>query len=201
MSEGPPYPPHPDERPSPAATRDDRDSVDDIEDLLVQKGQRMAELLRQKEEVIGHLDNERKGLKEQLANVTDALREARLSQSSVTSERSEVGRRASTWLLVYMFSRGLFRVQYEGMSATEIEAALTARRKEGHPGGMPVGAKVMAEQAWKVVLAGGDGVGYLQQLSTEPLFVALKDGNYTCNEMKAEYVGAVYAHTARRRWR
>ena len=90
MSEGPPYPPHPDERPSPSATRDDRDSVDDIEDLLVQKGQRMAELLRQKEEVIGHLDNERKGLKEQLANVTDALREARLSQSSVTSERSEV---------------------------------------------------------------------------------------------------------------
>ena len=50
----------------------------------------MAELLRQKEEVIGHLDNERKGLKEQLFSVTAALREAHLSQSSVASERSEV---------------------------------------------------------------------------------------------------------------
>ena len=34
----------------------------------------------------------------------------------VTPDALEVARRASTWLLVYMWRRALFAVQYEGMS-------------------------------------------------------------------------------------
>ena len=48
---------------------------------------------------------------------------------------------AGTWLAVYMWRRGLFEVQYDGMSAEEKAHALACRRAAGgFSGGMPVGA-------------------------------------------------------------
>ncbi len=46
---------------------------------------------------------------------------------SVTPDALEVQRRASTWLALYMWRRGLFLVQYAGMSAAARAEALASR--------------------------------------------------------------------------
>ena len=56
-------------------------------------------------------------------------------EMSVTPDALEVARRAATWLLVYMWRRALFMVQYEGMSAVRgvnqffTPVALRARKR------------------------------------------------------------------------
>ena len=64
---------------------------------------------------------------------------------SVTPDALEVPRRASTWLALYMWRRGLFQVQYAGMSTAERAEAL-ATRDMGYAGGMPQGAKLTSER-------------------------------------------------------
>ena len=46
---------------------------------------------------------------------------------SVTPDALEAARRASTWLAQYMWRRGLFEVQYAGMSSVERVEALAGR--------------------------------------------------------------------------
>ena len=55
---------------------------------------------------------------------------------SVTPDALEAARRASTWLAQYMWRRGLFEVQYAGMSV-EARAQAMAARRDGYEGGMP----------------------------------------------------------------
>jgi hypothetical protein len=68
-------------------------------------------------------------------------------QSSITPDASDTARRASTWIFLYLWWRGLFAVQYAGMDAREVATAVRARG-EGYDGGMPRGAKIGAEEAF-----------------------------------------------------
>lgn len=74
-------------------------------------------------------------------------------EMSVTPDALEVARRAATWLLVYMWRRALFMVQYDGMSAAAQQAAWAAR-EQGFSGGMPPGAVISAEEAIARLKAG-----------------------------------------------
>ena len=67
-------------------------------------------------------------------------------QSSMTPDATDTARRASTWMFLYLWWRGLFEVQYEGMSVEEKAAAVRARG-EGYAGGMPDGSKIKATAA------------------------------------------------------
>ena len=49
---------------------------------------------------------------------------------AMTADTLEEARRASTWMLLYMWRRGLFEVQYAGMT-TEVRAAAMAVRRDG----------------------------------------------------------------------
>ena len=64
-----------------------------------------------------------------------------------------VARCASTWELAYQFARGLFEVQYKGMTTKQRLAAMAAR-KNGYAPGMPPGAQISAEEAVTALLAG-----------------------------------------------
>ena len=107
-------------------------------------------------------------------------------------------RRATTWVWFYQMSRGLFRVQYVGMSDEAIESALKLRAAAGYAGGMPPGATITLEEAGLRVLAGE--FAYLPQLESEPFFVKLagrrgKGGGkfvYTQTEMGTEWFGSVF---------
>lgn len=68
-------------------------------------------------------------------------------ENSMTPDTLEEARRASTWMLIMMWRRGLFEVQYAGMTEEAIVAALRAR-KDGYQGGMPVGAVLSSGEAW-----------------------------------------------------
>ena len=72
---------------------------------------------------------------------------------SVTPEAIEVARRAATWIAVHFWRRGLFAVQYDGMSPAAVTRALRARR-QGYEGGMPAGAVITEEEAIRRWLAG-----------------------------------------------
>ena len=53
--------------------------------------------------------------------------------NSITPDTIEVARRASTWQLEYQWLRGLFEVQYDGLSDEEIGALLRSR-EDGYDG-------------------------------------------------------------------
>ena len=65
-----------------------------------------------------------------------------------------VMRRSADILMMYLWRRGVFAVQYADMSADAIEAALAVRREKGYSGGMPPGAKLDAAEAVKRFEAG-----------------------------------------------
>jgi hypothetical protein len=110
---------------------------------------------------------------------------------SVTPDALEVGRRAATWIMLYMWRRGLFEVQYAGMSADARAEALAARAG-GVEGGMPVGAVLSAKAAFTRWTAGERA--YVPELGSEPLFVRLDaQMRYTTGELHAEEVGSVFS--------
>ena len=53
-------------------------------------------------------------------------------EMSITPDALEVARRAATWLLVYMWRRALFMVQYDGMSAAAQQVAWAALQTSGN---------------------------------------------------------------------
>ena len=63
---------------------------------------------------------------------------------SVTADAVQAARRASWWIFLYQFCRGLFKVQYAEMSQKAIEAALRDRSANGYSGIMPPGAQISA---------------------------------------------------------
>ena len=110
---------------------------------------------------------------------------------AVTADALEVARRAATWLLFYMWRRGLFEVQYSGMS-TEARAAAMTQRANGIAGGMPEGAMITSGEAFKRWLAGERG--YAPELRKEPMFVRLDAAmQYTTVELHSADVLAVFA--------
>ena len=110
---------------------------------------------------------------------------------SVTPDTLEAARRASTWLAQYMWRRGLFEVQYAGMSSVERTEAL-AGRSAGYEGGMPPGAKLGSEAAFERWMQGERG--YVLELRREPLFVRLDAlGHFTTVELHTDEVGGVFA--------
>lgn len=110
---------------------------------------------------------------------------------SVTPDALEAARRASTWLAQYMWRRGLFEVQYAGMSSVERAEAL-AGRSAGYEGGMPPGAKLGSEAAFERWMQGERG--YVPELWSEPLFVRLDVlGHFTTVELHTDDVGGVFA--------
>jgi hypothetical protein len=67
---------------------------------------------------------------------------------SLTPDTVAEPRRAIDLIILYCWRRALFKVQYEGMSKSEIASALAARKeKSGHEGGMPIGARIDAAEA------------------------------------------------------
>ena len=117
---------------------------------------------------------------------------------SVTPDALEAARRASTWVAQYMWRRGLFEVQYAGMSTVERVEALVGR-SAGYEGGMPPGAKLGSEAAFERWMQ--DERAYVPELRKEPLFVRVdKLGHFTTVELHTEDVGAVFAESWARRW-
>ena len=117
---------------------------------------------------------------------------------SLTADAVQAIRRATTWVWFYQMSRGLFKVQYEGMGEEAIEKALKSRAQDGYAGGMPPGATMTLEAAGARVLGGE--FAFLPQLETEPFFVKLegrrgKGGGrfvYSQKEMGTEWFGSVF---------
>ena len=108
-----------------------------------------------------------------------------------TADTLEVARRAATWLMIYMWRRALFEVQYTSMSP-EARAAAMATRREGFAGGMPEGAQISSKEAFELWLGGARA--YAPELKTEPLFVRLDAAmQFTTVELHTEDVGAVFA--------
>ena len=91
---------------------------------------------------------------------------------SVTADAVQAARRASWWIFLYQFCRGLFKVQYAEMSTEAIEAALCDRAENGYHGIMPLGARISAVSALCRWLAGERG--YQPSLESEPFFVQPK---------------------------
>ena len=115
---------------------------------------------------------------------------------SVTPDMlTEEARRASTLIAAYLFSRGLFLVQYDGMSTECIEASLAKRRLHGHRMGMPDGARVAAKAAVARWIAGERG--YLPQLMGEPLFAKEMAGDrFGSKECSVADVARAYCQAA-----
>ena len=110
---------------------------------------------------------------------------------SVTPDALEVQRRAATWLALYMWRRGLFLVQYAGMSAAARAESL-ASRAMGYQGGMPQGAKLSSKEAFDRWMKGERA--YLLELQKEPLFVRLNSlGQFTTVEIQTDDVGEVFS--------
>ena len=117
---------------------------------------------------------------------------------SVTADAVQAARRGGWWIFLYQFSRGLFKVQYEGMSMEAIEASLSDRAENGHHGIMPSGACISAVSALRRWLAGERA--YLQSLESEPFFVQPKGRNgkgggqfvFSTKEMSTDWFGAVF---------
>ena len=113
---------------------------------------------------------------------------------SMTPDAEAVPRRSADIAKTYLMRRGLFAVQYAGMSAAAIKAALAMRHTKGYPGGMPPGAQINADEAVKRFEAGE--VHYLKELESEPLLVTLGRGgerHFTRQEITTRIIGEVFA--------
>ena len=111
-------------------------------------------------------------------------------EMSMTPDTLEIARRASTWMMLEQWRRGLYEVQYRGMS-TEERALSIASRAAGIDGGMPRGARISSNDAFRLWLDGQRA--YAAELQNEALFVRLNsEMQYTTIEMHAEEVGDVF---------
>ena len=113
---------------------------------------------------------------------------------SITPDAEAVVRRSADIACMYLMRRGLFAVQYSGMTPKAIEAALASRRENGYPGGMPPGAVIDAEEAVRRFVAGEKQ--YLKQVEDEPLLVMLQRGGsraFLQQEMTTRVFGEVFA--------
>ena len=109
---------------------------------------------------------------------------------SLTADTLAIARRVMTIFAMYQWRRGLFAVQYKGMSPSEIEKALELRAA-GYEGGMPVGAVIdeaEAIQRWEK----GEKA-YLPQLKGEPLVVMYNRRKMlTTDEVTTAYITKVF---------
>ena len=86
---------------------------------------------------------------------------------SITPDALAVPRRSADIISVYFWRRGLFAVQYAGMSKSAI-AEVVAARKQGsyeYKGGMPPGAAITEEEAIARFVEGEKGL--LKELEDE----------------------------------
>ena len=90
---------------------------------------------------------------------------------SSTADQLGVVRGASTWVGAMLLCRAVSLVQYDGMSPQGIAHAFEQRRRDGHRAGMPLGAKITADEAVERWLAGERG--YIPEMMAQPLFVDL----------------------------
>ena len=115
---------------------------------------------------------------------------------SLTPDTVAEPRRAIDLIILYCWRRALFKVQYEGMSKSEIASALAARKeKTGHVGGMPIGAQIDAAEAVTRFLEGEKA--FLPELKGEPLLVALtRVGGFGQDEMNTRQILSVFQRAA-----
>ena len=115
---------------------------------------------------------------------------------SLTPDTVAEPRRAIDLIILYCWRRALFKVQYEGMSKSEIASALAARKeKSGHEGGMPIGARIDAAEAVTRFLEGEKA--FLPELKGEPLLVALtRAGGFGQDEMSTKQILSVFQRSA-----
>ena len=115
---------------------------------------------------------------------------------SLTPDTVAEPRRAIDLIILYCWRRALFKVQYEGMSKSEIALALAARKeKSGHEGGMPIGARIDAAEAVTRFLEGEKA--FLPELKGEPLLVALtRAGGFGQDEMSTKQILSVFQRAA-----
>ena len=111
----------------------------------------------------------------------------------MTADTLEEARRAATWMLILMWRRGLFEVQYAGMTREARAEAMAVRSTDGFAGGMPAGAQISSDEAFRRWHAGERG--YALELRKEPLFVRLDATtmHYTTVELRTDDVLAVFA--------
>jgi hypothetical protein len=115
---------------------------------------------------------------------------------SLTPDTVAEPRRAIDLIILYCWRRALFKIQYEGMSKSEIASALAARKeKSGHEGGMPIGARIDAAKAVTRFLEGEKA--FLPELKGEPLLVALtRAGGFGQDEMSTKQILSVFQRAA-----
>jgi len=118
-------------------------------------------------------------------------------EMSGTPDAVAIPRRSADIVAMYLWRRGVFAVQYAGMSPTAVSEALKVRKSGSYEGGMPPGAVLSAEDAVARFNAGEKGL--LSELEGEPLMVMLEHGGanaFTSREMTAHYVGEVFKRAA-----
>ena len=138
-----------------------------------------------------------------LNRVKHHLYEAGYEYDMLTADAVQAIRRATTWVWFYQMCRGLFAVQYAGMSEEAIAKVLTLRASDGYPDGMPPGLSMTLQAAGERVLAGE--LAFLPQLESEPFFVKLVGrrgkggGNFVFSqkEMGTEWFGSVLHNRCR----
>ena len=117
---------------------------------------------------------------------------------SMTPDDAEVVRRSVSWMIVYLFRRGVFEAQWAGMGADARAAANTARASlAGYAGGMPLGALASAETAVRQIVHEG-ATAYTLEVQDEPLFVEFNSnaGVFLPKEMHSEAVGRLYGEVS-----
>jgi hypothetical protein len=111
---------------------------------------------------------------------------------SMTPDDAMVVRRSGSWMLVYLFRRGVFEVQWAGMSADARASAASARASGAYAGGMPPGAVATAEEALRQIISEGKR-SYALEVESEPLFVEFVAGKFLPDEMHCETVARLYS--------
>ena len=115
---------------------------------------------------------------------------------SVTPDALAVARRSADIMAMYQFRRGLYAVQYAGMTEEAKAEAITAR-SSGYSGGMPPGAVISEEEAVARWVEGEKS--YLKELEDEPLIVMMHRGGenaFKTSEVTTAYVGSVFKTVA-----
>ena len=116
--------------------------------------------------------------------------------NSITPDAAQVPRRSITWLLVYLFRRGVFEVQWSGISADARAAVAAARATGAYVGGMQPGATAAAEAAVRMIVEGQRA--FAPEVVDEPLFVEFdaKTGVFLPAEMNTGTVASLFGEVS-----
>jgi len=116
--------------------------------------------------------------------------------NSITPDAAQVPRRSITWLLVYLFRRGVFEVQWSGISADARAAVAAARATGAYVGGMQPGATAAAEAAVRMIVEGQRA--FAPEVVDEPLFVEFdaKTGVFLPAEMNTDTVASLFGEVS-----